>query len=160
MTRTLAMTGIALLGLACASGGAARQPEPVAIEVRGVVIDAETDAPAAGVLVRLVEADLGARSDGAGAFQLRGHARPGRYVLTATLLGYTPQQRPIRIGRAGTVNVGTLKVRPSVIHLDDLIVPDCMRFEQPPTDTAPGASVRAERDSAGTFWMVCRPPRH
>jgi hypothetical protein len=160
MTRILTLTGIALLGLACASGGAVRRPEPVSIEIRGVVVDVTTHAPAAGVRVRLVEANLGVRTDSTGTFQIRGHVRPDRYVLDATLLGYTAQQRRIRIRSAGTVNVGTLRVRPSVIHLDDLIVPECMRFEQAPTDTAPGSSVRAERDSRGTFWMVCRPPRH
>jgi hypothetical protein len=157
MIRTLAGAGLALLGLACASGGVTRRAEPVPFEVRGVVVDARTRAPAAGVLVRLAAADPGARTDRAGAFQIRGHAPPGRYVLTASMLGYAPMQRPIRIRHAGTVDLGTMRIRPVAIHLDDLIVPDCMRWQRPPADTAPGASVRMQTDSTGTFWMVCSP---
>lgn len=158
MMRILAGTGMALLALGCASGGATPRTEPVAFEIRGVVVDAETRAPAAAVLVRLPEVDLGDATDAAGAFQIRGHAPPGRYVLTAARIGLAPGRRNIRIRRAGTLDVGTLRMRPEVMQLDDLIVPDCMRHDRPPADTAPGTTVRAERDSTGAFWMVCRPP--
>jgi hypothetical protein len=159
MIRTTFAVGVALLGLACASGGAPRATEPVRFEIRGVVVDATIHAPVAGVAVRLAEVDGAAAATGAaGAFHIRGRALPGRYLLTATRLGYAPVRRRIRIRRVGAMDVGTLSLRAVEIQIDDLIAPECMRYDRPPADTTPGAMVRAERDSAGAFWLVCRPP--
>jgi hypothetical protein len=158
MMRTLASVAVALAGLACASGGVPRDAEPLPFEIRGVVVDADSRAPLSGALVRSEALNAGASTDAAGAFRVRGHARPGRYALAVARLGYAPALRRIRIRREGRIELGTLALRAGTIQVDDLVVPKCMRHDRPPADTAPGAIVRAERDSAGAFWTVCRPP--
>ncbi|HEX5870137.1 MAG TPA: carboxypeptidase regulatory-like domain-containing protein [Longimicrobium sp.] len=161
MMRTLAAAGLAMLGLACASGGGGRAAEPVDFAVRGVVVDARTRAPIAGVSMRLMEVETGggtAATDAAGEFLIRGRGVPGRYVLAAGRIGYGPVSRRVRIRGAGAVDVGTLAMRVEVMQLDDLIVAECLRYDRAPADTAEGTTVRAETDSTGTFWTVCRPP--
>src|SRR5688500_3699471 len=151
MIRTLASMAVALASLACASGGAPRDTEPVPFEIRGVVVDADSRAPIPRVLVRSEELNAGANTDAAGTFRVRGHARSGRYLLAVARLGYAPVLRRIRIRREGTIDLGTLALRARTVQLDDLVVPECLRHDRPPADTAPGATVRAERDSAGAF---------
>ena len=151
----MAACGMALLGVACASGGAWRR-EPVAFEIRGAVVN-ETG-PQAAVRVLLAGTRFGAVTDAEGAFRIRGTARPGRYVLHAARLGLAPLRRRVDIHRPGVVDTGTLRMPPQIIYLDDRVVPECLRYDQPPADTV-GARVRMETDSTGTFWTVCRPPR-
>ena len=117
MIRILAGVGLALLGLGCATGGAGRQPEEVGFDVRGVAVDAETGAPVARIGVFLPELQIGATTDTAGAFRIRGHARPGRYVLAAARVGYAPVRRRIHVRREGTVDVGTLPMRARSVEL-------------------------------------------
>lgn len=149
---------LAIAGLACAHGGTERRTEPVAFLIRGVVVDAKTREPAVGVLVRVPAADAGAITDRAGRFELRGHGRPARYVMTVSRIGYEPRRQRIRIRATGPVDVGRIVMRPAVIQIDDLIAQTCIRHERAPADTAPGANVRTETDSTGTFWLVCRRP--
>lgn len=124
MMRIAAGVCLSLVGLACAGGRAARQAEPAPFQIHGVVVDAVTRQPAARVLIRLEEVNAGALTDEAGAFQVRGHARPGRYVMTVTRLGFHPRQMRVRIRGAGPVDVGTIAVRASVIQIDGLVAPD------------------------------------
>jgi hypothetical protein len=146
-----------LLAAACAGRIAGRSAEPVAFEIRGVVVNARTGAPEPAVLVHLAAAGLFGGTDGSGAFRIRGTLPPGRYLLEPRRVGLAPAPRRVRIlPTGGAVDAGTLMVRDALIQLDDLVVPECLRHDRPPSDTA-GAQVRVQRDSAGTFWLVCRP---
>lgn len=117
MIRILAGVGFALLGLGCASAGAGRPPEEVGFDVRGVVVDARTRAPLARVGVHLPELRIGATTDTEGAFRIRGHALPGRYVFTAARVGYAPVRRRIHVRRDGQVDVGMLPMRTRMVEL-------------------------------------------
>lgn len=145
---------LAVLAAACARGGPAWTPEPVAFQVRGVVVQAHTQQPEAAVLLRMEEVNASTHTDAEGRFILRAQARPGRYEMTAARIGLAPRRLRIRIPATGTVDVGRVVMRPRPIELHHLVVQTC----RAPEDTAAATSVGIDTDPAGNFWP-CVPPR-
>ena len=78
---------------------APRPPMPGAT-IRGLVVDARTATPLAGVLVHLANAPAEAVTDMDGRFELSG-VPPGRYTVVASLVGYTLSRPEIEVEAGG-----------------------------------------------------------
>ncbi len=90
-------------------------------EVTGQVIDAGTDAPLAGVTVRVLDAGVGAVTDTAGRFAISGVAA-GTWRVRFDLVGYDPVVRTdvvVTTSRAATLVV---KMRSAVIQGREVVV--------------------------------------
>ncbi len=115
----------ALIGLVFAVyAAAAPQRTWIYGEIKGRVLDLETQKPVAGVRVSIAGADLEARSDANGAYALS-EVPVGYYVLSFELEGYYPDTRTdviVRSGRITFLNVNLLAVRP--IHEEVSVTAD------------------------------------
>lgn len=91
--------------------------------VRGQVVDEVTRAPIEGVTVKLAmgEAVKGTYSDSTGRFRFE-QMPAGRYLLTATLLGYEPAQIPNIIVNTGKEVVLTVPMQESAVKVDDVVI--------------------------------------
>jgi hypothetical protein len=81
----LLVAGLAL------QGGAARPALP---SIRGMVVDAKTNAPIADVQIALVEASLTAKTGADGRFEFA-HVPPREYTLTVSTIGYIFVRRKV-----------------------------------------------------------------
>ena len=102
-----------LLGLAAVSStGASAQAVPEhAGEVEGVVRDAESGAPLAGVLVSVVGARPAATTHGDGSFHIAGLA-PGGHILRVERLGYRTETVEVSTESGGALVVIELTASP------------------------------------------------
>ncbi|UOQ74142.1 outer membrane beta-barrel family protein [Hymenobacter cellulosilyticus] len=110
-----------LLGMA----GVARAQ--LAGTVRGTLLDAVSSQPvpfANVVLLRAQDSSFvaGAQTTEAGAFVLE-QVAPGNYTLRATVLGYRAGRKQVSVTAAApTVQLGTLRLRPTATQLQDVVV--------------------------------------
>jgi hypothetical protein len=104
----------ALVGLlSVALTAAASQKAVVFGEIKGRILDHESQKPVAGVRVSIAGADLETRSDANGAYGLA-EVPVGYYVLSFELDGYYPDTRTdviVRSGRITFLNVNLLAIR-------------------------------------------------
>lgn len=113
---------VGLLNVALAA--AASQRTWIFGEIKGRILDHETQKPLAGVLVSIAGADREVRSDPNGAYALS-EVPVGYYVLSFELEGYYPDTRTdviVRSGRITFLNVSLLAVRP--IHEEVSVTAD------------------------------------
>ena len=114
-----ALTGL----LSVAHAGAAQKTE-VFGEIKGRVLDHETQKPVAGVRVSIIGTDREMRSDSNGAYALS-DIPVGYYALSFEQDGYYPDTRTdviVRSGRTTFINVNLLAVRP--IHEEVSVTAD------------------------------------
>jgi hypothetical protein len=103
----------ALIGLLSVGFAAAAQKAAIFGEIKGRILDHETQKPVAGVRVSIVGADRVILSDANGAYALA-EVPVGYYVLSFDREGYYPDARTdviVRSGRTTFLNVNLLAVR-------------------------------------------------
>jgi hypothetical protein len=108
----LAACALAALVGAVEAAAADRQDAPAVGVVRGVIVDAESGQPLAGVNVRIPGAGRETRTDGDGAFELAG-LPTGPHTLVVSLVNYVLVRRDVSIG-AGTPLSLTIPLTPGV----------------------------------------------
>lgn len=122
-------------------------PRPLAAqwpgEVAGRVSDAATGSPVEAAWVEIPELGRAARTDGTGAFRLRG-LEPGVWRLVARGTGYAAAEASVRV-RNGEVERVTLALHPAVVTLEALAV----RAEGPALAAGATRMDRAQIEAAG-----------
>lgn len=88
--------------------------------IRGVVRDANTQAPLPGAQLALADSPLGARSDELGRFVIR-QVPAGARTLEVMYIGYTEEQIPVQIAAGDDVSL-EIDLDPSYIHMGEIVV--------------------------------------
>lgn len=83
-------------------------------ELRGVVVDAKTDNPLAGIEVSFVQIDFSARTDSLGRYAIT-NIPPGRYTLLVKGDGFKPALASRHMLLAATVNVLDFALEPLAV---------------------------------------------
>ena len=110
----------ALVGLIQCRAGAPQRPSSLII--RGTVLDSVNSEPLQAY-VRLGGQKDGVFADSTGAFELRAYQPlDSDHVLEVRRIGYVVRQLRIAVGSDSTYEVGQIRLRPTKIQLDDLIV--------------------------------------
>ena len=89
--------------------------------IRGKIVDADTQAPLAGVNVSVLHTILGASSDIDGSF-LISEVPAGSYTLSFDYLGYAPAGKTDVIVRSRRITVVDMDMRPTVIDAEAVTV--------------------------------------
>ena len=89
--------------------------------IRGKIVDADTQAPLAGVNVSVLHTILGASSDIDGSF-LISEVPAGSYTLSFDYLGYAPAGKTDVIVRSRRITVVDMEMRPTVIDAEAVTV--------------------------------------
>ena len=107
---------VATLGLLSASGVHAQQrdPAPVLVTLRGVVLDEVTGTPVAAAAVYLEDENYGALTDAHGAFRIEG-VPAGPRTVVATQFGYWEVAADVEVPEAGAIIEIDLKPRPILL---------------------------------------------
>lgn len=111
---------IAGAGSAWAQQGRSGESTTETGEIRGTVVDAETERPVAGVSVRVAETGRGVLSRADGSFILTGFEE-GEYTLSASRVGYGQVDARVRVEVGRGVDL-LLGLRASAIELDGVVV--------------------------------------
>lgn len=114
------MTQRGLLMLAASIGTAATLSAQNPGEIRGVVTDALSGAPLAGVVVTIVGSDLIATTDGEGAYALP--VPPGLIKVSAQVIGFVPITTPYYSVRPDSTVAVDFRLAPISVALDPVEV--------------------------------------
>ena len=120
--RSAALLALALLALAVMAQAAGAQP-PAGQVVRGIVVDADTQAPLAGATVTVDGSAplLGTSSDAAGRFAFDG-VPLGRHALEVRYVGYEPLLLPSVLVRAGQETLVEARLRERPVQVGEAVV--------------------------------------
>ncbi len=126
----------------------------------GRIVDADRDAPLAGVAVRIPALGRGEISHADGAFHLRG-LPSGTYALSLRRIGYAPVEREVVVPAGDTARV-TVRMRASALEVPGVVVTAGGREQRAdevfqPTSVLSGTELRRRADASVAATLAGEP---
>ncbi|VAW64912.1 hypothetical protein MNBD_GAMMA09-805, partial [hydrothermal vent metagenome] len=87
------------------------QPQPVPLNIKGTVVDADSSLPLAGATIQVVNSSIAIQTDAAGTFQLN-NVLPGSVTLQISSTGYILSSSVISAASGGEINLGLIALKP------------------------------------------------
>ncbi|WP_412063024.1 SusC/RagA family TonB-linked outer membrane protein [Rubrivirga sp. IMCC45206] len=88
----------------------------------GQVVEAETGAPVIAASVLLEGTTAGAATDLDGRFSIAASVPSGSYTLRVSFVGYQSDRRPVTLGNARAVDLGTIEISTDALRSDEVVV--------------------------------------